>query len=519
MSKRIALAATLLWAGAASAADLTMALSSSPTSLDPQFHNLGANTNVAANMFETLIALDADMRVGPGLAVSWKHIDDLTWEFKLRPSAKFADGTPFTADDVIWSLNRPATEVNSPAGYTLFTRAITGKTAVDAHTVRLSTATPYPLMLTDLSAVFMVSKKATEGVATEEFSSGKGVMGTGPYKFVSYARDEKVQLVRNDGFDGKKAPWDHVTIRFIPNNAARLASLLAGDVAGIEGVPTPDLDQVKANKSLVFAQKISSRLIYLFVDSGRDDTPFVTAKDGSKLAKNPLTDVRVRRALSMAINRDAISSKVMSGLGYPANNLVPETLFGNDPTLKLPVNDLVAAKKLLTEAGYPDGFAMTIHAPNNRFVNDDKIAQAVGQMFSRIGIAAKVDAMPMASYAGRGAKSEFSIGLIGFGSQTGETSSTLRAIIMCSKPETGGGLFNWSHFCDPKVDALTNQALGTVDDKARLGLLRQAAHLAIDEGAIIPLHFQATTWAARKGITIVPRTDERTFAGTFEPGG
>ena len=517
MSKRIAIAAALLWAGAASAADLTMALSSSPTSLDPQFHNLGANANVAINMFETLTAMDADMRVGPGLAASWKRIDDLTWEFKLRPTAKFSDGTKFTAEDVIWSLNRPATEVNSPAGYTLFTRAIIGKVAVDAETVRLSTAAPYPLMVTDLSAVFMVSKQATEGVATEEFAAGKGVMGTGPYKFVSYARDEKVQFVRNDGFDGKKAPWDRVTMRFIPNNAARLASLLAGDVDGIEGVPTPDLDAVKANPKLVFAQKISSRLIYLYVDSGRNDTPFVTAKDGSKLAKNPLTDVRVRRALSMAINRDAISDKVMSGLGYPANNLVPESLFGHDPTLKLPVNDLVAAKKLLTDAGYPDGFALTLHAPNNRFVNDDKVAQAVGQMFSRIGIAAKVDTMPMASYAGRGAKSEFSIGLIGFGTQTGEVSSTLRAIIVCSKPETGGGLFNWSHFCDPKVDALTAQALGTVDDTARLGLLRQAAHLAIDEGAIIPLHFQATTWAARKGMTIVPRTDERSFAGTFLP--
>jgi peptide/nickel transport system substrate-binding protein len=330
---------------------------------------------------------------------------------------------------------------------------------------------------------------------------------------VSFARDEKVQVTRSATYDGKRAPWDNATLRFIPNNAARLASLLSGDVDGIEGVPTPDLDTVKANPKLVFGQKISGRLIYLFVDSGRDDTPFVTAKDGKKLAKNPLSDVRVRRALSMAINREAISSRVMAGLGYPA------TLFGNDPTLKIPPNDLDAARKLLAEAGYPDGFALTVHAPNNRFVNDDKIAQAVAQMFSRIGITAAVDTMPMASYAARGAKSDFSIGLIGYGAQTGESSSTLRAIIACAKPETGGGLFNWSHFCDPAVDALVGKALTTVDDPARLDLLRRAAHLAVDEGAIIPLHFQATTWAARKGITIVPRTDERTFAGTFLPGG
>ncbi len=518
MSKRIAFAAALLWAGTASAADLTMALSSSPTSMDPQFHNLGANANVAANMFEPLVAMDGDSRIGPGLAMSWRLVDELTWEFKLRPTAKFSDGTKVTADDVVYSLNRPPSLVNSPAGYVIFTRAITGKTVVDTETVRLSTATPYPLLVSDLSAVFMMSRKAAEGVPTEAFATGKGVVGTGPYKFVSYSRDEKVQVTRSETYDGKRAPWDNATLRFIPNNAARLASLLSGDVDGIEGVPTPDLEQVKANPKLVFGQKISGRMIYLFVDSGRDDTPFVTGKDGKKLAKNPLADVRVRRALSMAINREAISTRVMAGLGYPTNNLVPESLFGNDPTLKIPPNDIDAAKKLLAEAGYPDGFALTVHAPNNRFVNDDKIAQAVAQMFSRIGITAAVDTMPMASYAARGAKSEFSIGLIGYGAQTGESSSTLRAIIACSKAETGGGLFNWSHFCDPNVDALVAKALTTVDDPARLDLLRRAAHLAVDQGAIIPLHFQATTWAARKGITIVPRTDERTFAGTFLPG-
>jgi peptide/nickel transport system substrate-binding protein len=243
----------------------------------------------------------------------------------------------------------------------------------------------------------------------------------------------------------------------------------------------------------------------------------VTARDGSKLPRNPLADERVRRAISMAINRDAIAERVMAGLGYPTANLVPETLFGFDPSLKLPKFDPEGARKLLAEAGWPDGFAMTITGPNDRLVNDAQIVQAVAQMLTRIGIAPKVETYPMAAYAPRGAKGEFSFGLIGFGSQTGESSAILRAIIACADPKTGGGLYNWSFYCNRQVDADLNQALATVDDRARLALLRKAANIAISEEAILPMHFQATTWAARKGIAIEPRTDERTFAASFRP--
>jgi len=225
----------------------------------------------------------------------------------------------------------------------------------------------------------------------------------------------------------------------------------------------------------------------------------------------------VRHALSMAINREAIADKVMNGLGYPTANLVPETLFGYDPSLKVEKFDPEGAKKLLAEAGYPDGFGLTINGPNDRLVNDAQIVQAVAQMYSRIGIAAKVETAPMASYASRGAKGDFSFGMIGFGSQTGESSSILRAIIACADPKSGGGLYNWSHYCNPLVDQALGQALQTVDDAGRLALLQKATNLAITTEAIIPLHFQATTWAARQGIAIEPRTDERTFAASFKP--
>eukprot|EP01037_Dinobryon_pediforme_P005953 gene5953-6024_t len=511
------LAALLLTTAPSLAADLRLAQSSSPSAMDPQFHNLAANLSVSQNIFDSLVRMNPDSQLTPGLAESWQRVDDQTWVFHLRPNVRFHDGKPLTAADVIWSLDRPATLVNSPAGFGLYTRAIASKTAIDDHTVRITTNEPYPLLLSDLSTIFIVSRTATEGLATEDFAKGRGVTGTGPYRFVSFLRDDRVELAPNPESWDARPQWDHVTLRFIPNNAARLAALLSGDVDAIEGVPTSDLAAVKADPKLVFAQKVSGRLVYLYVDSGRDDTPLVTAKDGSKLPHNPLTDVRVRQALSLAINREAITQRIMAGLGYPTANLVSEKLFGHDPSLAVPKYDPDAAKKLLAEAGYPDGFGLTINGPNDRLVADAQILQAIGQMFARIGIATKVETLPMSAYAPRGAKGDFSVGLIGFGAQTGESSSTLRALIACTDAKTGGGLYNWSHYCNQDVDAFLQQALRTVDDDARRSLLQKAANLAVSTGAIIPLHFQATTWAARKGIAITPRTDERTFAASFTP--
>lgn len=522
MTSRIkfAAAALALLCGsiAAHAADLRVALSSSPTAMDPHFHNLGANLNVSQNIFDTLVRMDADSRLLPGLADSWKLIDDQTWEFHLRPNVTFHSGTKLTTADVLFSLDRPATLINSPAGFAIYTRAITAKSTIDASTFRLTTNGPYPLLLSDLSTIYILSKAAASAVTTEDFAHGKGMDGTGPYRFASFLRDDRVELLRYDAAWTGKPDWDRVTLRFIPNNASRLAALLSGDVDAIEGVPTTDLAAVKQNAKLVFAQKISGRLVYLYVDSGRETTPQVTAKDGSKLPKNPLADERVRHAMSLAINRAAIADRIMSGLGYPTGNLVPETLFGYDPSLTIPAYDPDAAKKLLADAGYPDGFAITVNGPNDRLVNDTQIVQAIGQMLARIGIAAKVETAPMATYASRGARGEFSLGLIGFGSQTGESSSILRAIIACQNPQSGGGLYNWSHYCNHQVDETLAQALRTVDDPTRLALLQKATNLAMTAEAIIPLHFQATTWAARTGITIEPRTDERTFAASFRPG-
>ncbi len=498
------------------AQEFKLAMSSPPTSLDPHFYNVFPNLNVSDHMFETLVTMDADSRIIPGLAESWTLVNNLTWELKLRKGVKFHDGSEMTADDVMWSLDRPATIVGSPGKFDVYTKAIINKKIVDAYTIRLTTKEPYPLMLPDLSAIYIVSKKATQGLTSDDFSSGKGMVGTGSYKFVKFLRDDRIEMDRFDGYWGKKAgKWSKMTLRFIPNGATRIAALLAGDVQALENVPTPDVARIRSDTNLTMMSKVSHRLIYLYLDGTRDKSPFITDKDGKPMDKNPLKDIRVRKAISMAINRDAIKDRVMEGLSQPTANLVPITLFGHNPELKVMKYDPDMAKKLLTEAGYPNGFGVTIQTPNNRYVNDEKITQTIAQMLSKIGIAAKVEGMPMSIYASRGIKREYSMGLLGWGAQTGEVSSPLRAIAACDEPEKGFGGNNYLKYCNPKVNEILGKAMNTVDDKVRLKLLQDATALVINDAEIIPIHQQVTTWAMKKNITYIPRTDERTHAYDF----
>lgn len=510
-------ASATLWSSVALAADLKLAVSSPISSVDPHYQNLVPNNAVAAHIFDTLVMMTADAQIVPALAESLKSVNDTTWEVKLRKGVKFHDGSDFTAEDVVFSLDRPVTVVKSPAPFTIYTRAITEKKIIDPYTLEFKTATPYPLLPNDLAQVSIVSKKAALNAPSEDFNSGKAAVGTGPYKFASYAQDERIELAANPNYWGGKPAWDKVSYRFIPNNGARVAALLAGDVDAIDQVPTQDLDRIRKDPKLSFAEKASLRIIYFYIDSGRDNPPFMATKDGAPLGKNPFKDARVRKAFSMAINRDAIRDRIMDGLSFASSQFVPPPLRNNEPGFENVPFDPDGAKKLLADAGYPDGFSLTIHAPNNRFVNDDKIAQAVGQYLSRIGIKTAVDAMPMAVYATRGAKAEFSFGLIGWGAQGGEVSSTLRAIIACADKDKGFGQFNWSNYCNPKVDELLVKALATMDDAQRLKTLNEASKMAANDGAIIPIHFQATTWAARKGLAVETRADERTLAMSFKP--
>jgi peptide/nickel transport system substrate-binding protein len=510
-------AAALAMPGAARAQEFKLAMSSEPNSMDPHYHNLFSNINVSEHVFESLVKLDADSRIVPGLAESWRLVDPTTWEFKLRKGVKFHDGTDLTAEDVAYSLERPAQVANSPGPFTLYTKQIVGKEVVDAQTIRLKTAAPYPLMLNDLTTIYVVSKKNVQGIASEDFASGKGMVGTGPFRFVAFKRGDRVELARNDAYWGGKPAWEKVTMRFIAADPTRIAALLSGDVDAIENVPTADLPKIRSNPNVNFFQKVSHRVIYFTLDQGRDQTPFAADKAGKPLDRNPFKDVRVRQAVDKAINRQAISERVMEGLSLPTANLVPAPMFGNNPALKVTPYDPDGAKKLLADAGYPDGFALTIHGPNNRYVNDDQILQAVAQMLTRVGIQTRVEAMPLATFFPRANKKEFTMALVGWGAQTGEASSPLRSILATIDTEKGMGTVNYGFYSNPKMDALLAEALRTTDDGKREKLLQETVAVAVQDVGLVPIHHQFTTWATRKGFAYVPRTDERTYAWQFRP--
>jgi len=500
----------------AAAQDFKMAMSSPPTSMDPHFQNITTNANVIEHMFEPLVRRDENGKFVAALAESWSLVNGLTWEFKIRKGAKFSDGSLVTADDVVYSLDRPSTIKNSPSSFNLFTKAIINKKAVDANTVRLTTGQPSPLLPSDLINLIIVSKKATEGLVSDDFATGKGMVGSGPYKFVRFLRDDRVELERNDNYNGpNKSPWATVTIRFISNPSTRLAALLSGDVHAIENVPTPDIERVRKDPNLNLVTKTSERMVFLFAD-WREKSPFVTDKSGAVLPKNPLKDVRVRQALSMAINRDAIKDRVMEGLSEPTENLAIPGSSGYNTALKVQKFDAEGAKKLLATAGYPDGFGLTVHGPNNRLVNDEKVAQTIAQMFTRVGIDSKVETMPMAVYGPRGGKNEFSVALIAWGGSN-DLTSPMRALIACEDPAKGLGVVNWSKYCNPKVDEILSKALVTMDDAARSKMLQEAAALMSNDVALIPLYFQVSAWAVKKNISYTGRGDERTYAYNFKP--
>ena len=505
----------LLTIDCASAADLSIAVGADVTSIDPHYHNLTPNNNIAEHIFETLVTKDPKSQLKPALAVSWKALDDLTWEFTLRKGVKFHDGSDFTAADVIFSLERPALVPNSPSPFTLYTNQITEKTVVDPLTVRLKTATPYPLMPNDMGTVFIVSSKAAKGASTADFDSGKATIGTGPFRFDRYIKGDRIELTRNDTYWGAKPVWDKVTFRVIPSDPSRVAALQAGDVRAIESVPTADLARLSKDPAITISRTVSHRLIFLHLDTSRDRSPGVTDKSGKPLDKNPLKDVRVRRAMSKAINRHAIVERTMEGAAVATGQLMPEGMFGYVPSLKPEPFDADGARKLLAEAGYPDGFAITLHGPNDRYVNDDQICQAIAQMLSRIGIQTRVETLPSAVYFTRANKLEFSLMLVGWASDTAEASSPLKAQLATFDPKKGMGTANRGRYSNPKMDAVLGVALATVDDAKREKLLQQATEIAINDLGIIPLHHQVNLWGMRKGIVYTPRTDERTLAHEF----
>ena len=499
--------------------ELTVATPHDP-SVDPHWLYLGPNAAYSRYLFERLIDRDENANIVPRLAESWKNIDDLTWEFNLRKGVKFHDGSDFTADDVIFTAKRAQNVPKSPSGFGTYLK---GKEfiKIDSHTIHIKTKKPYPLMPNDIMTVKIISKKNGEGASTGDYNSGKAVIGTGPYKFVEWVPGDKIVLKANKDYHGAGTgmpQFENVLFKPIKSGPARIAALLAKDVDFIDNVPPLNVGKMKKNSSVKLNSGPSNRVIYLHMDQFREDSPHISAIGGGKI-KNPLMDVRVRKALSLAINRDAMVAKVMEGIAVKAGQLLPAGFHGVSTKMKPDPYDPDAAKKLLKEAGYGNGFEMTIHGPNDRYINDAKIAEALAQMFSRIGIKAKVETMPKAVYfkrASRGGPNkspEFSFMVLGWGAGSGEASSPLRALLHTYDKSIGMGRANRGRHSDPAVDKLVQKALGTVDSDARGKLLAEATEIAVGKNyGVIPIHYQMNTWASKSGCSYTPRTDERTIA-------
>jgi peptide/nickel transport system substrate-binding protein len=497
------------------AAELKVGLAAPPSSIDPHFHNLSPNNALLSHIFDRLVHQDANQSLIPGLAESWKALNDTTWEFKLRKGVKFHDGSPFTADDVLCSFKRAPNVPNSPSSFGAALRAKTAE-KVDEYTIVVKTGEPQPLLPNDLSSIAIVSKSAGCDAKTEDFNSGKAAVGTGPFKFVEYVPGDRIVMAVNEAYWGGKSIWDKVTFRPITSGPARVAAVLAGDVDLIEDVPTADIAKLSKDDRVSISQTVSNRVIYFHLDHFREISPFITAKDGSAI-KNPLRDQRVRLAISKAINRDAIVERVMEGSAIAAGQLLADKFFGTSKSLKPEKYDVEGAKKLLKEAGYEGGFKMKIHGPSGRYVNDAKIIEVAAQMLTRIGIETSVETMPPAVFFRRASSGgpdnvpEFSFILVGWGSDTGETSSPLRTLLYTVDPAKGTGAANRGRYSNRELDKLVDAALATVDDEKRGGLLGKASEVAIGDLGIIPLHYQLSVWATRKGLKIVPRANEYTL--------
>jgi peptide/nickel transport system substrate-binding protein len=518
LASRVAAALfTAILAFNAQAQDLRIGLASEPTSMDPHYHNLSPNNSLLSHVFESLVDQDERQRLQPGLAESWKAIDDTTWEFKLRRGVKFHDGTPFTADDVLFSFERAPNVEGSPASFAIYSRGKT-LTKVDDHTVHIKTAAPYPLMPNDVSQIFIISRKHGTGARTPDYNSGKAAVGTGAFRYVEYTPGNRIILQRSEDYWGTKPQWARVVFRGIKSSPSRVAALLAGDVDLIEQVPATDMERLKKDPKLTIEQIVSNRIMYLHLDHFRDDSPFVKAKDGGAI-RNPLRDRRVRTAISKAIDRDAIVTRVMEGVAIKAGQLLPEGFFGVSKKLPPVAYDPNGAKKLLAEAGVPNGFRLTIHSPNDRYPNDAKIAEAIGQMLTRAGIDTQVVTMTSgvffreASSGGPDKTPKFSLILAGWGSGTGETSSPLKSLLATFDSQKGMGGANRGRYSNPEVDKLIDEALATVDDAKRQDLLARAAEVAIEDVGIVPLHYVVNVWAMRKGFSYKARADEYTLAG------
>ena len=504
-----------LLAPAAFAQSLVLGTKLELNTLDPHFFNAFPTGSSHMMIYDPLVYVDPNQQLQPALATSWRVVDDTTWEFKLRRGVKFHDGSDFTADDVIATFERVPNVPNSPNSFAQFVRGIASVTKQGEDTLIIKTKAPNPKLAFEMSRIFIVPAKVARTATTADFNSGKAAIGTGAYKVSEWVNGDRLVMVRNDAFWGPKEPWAKATEKVIAKDPTRVAALIAGELDAIDLPATADLPRLRADPRFKLTKGAAGLVHYIALDSARDVSPNVTAKDGKPLTSNPLKDPRVRKALSLAINRPLLADKLMEGSAQPASQLLPATYPGTSQKLKPDSFDLAKAQALLKEAGWGDGFRIVLTTTNDRYPNDAAVAQAIGQMWSRLGLKVEIEAVPGSIFFGRASKQEFSAFAAQYGSE--EAGAGIRALLMTPDPASGAGTANRTRYSNTKVDALTREALTQMDEGKRSAWLERAIEVAMEDQAIIPVFYPIFDYASKKNLTVTHRPERRFNAGMIRP--
>ena len=509
----LAAAALALACGLTQAVTLRVADVGDVQSMDPHSLNETLQLSFTASVYEALVGRDKKMALVPLLATKWVQKTPTVWRFDLRHGVKFHDGTPFTADDVVFSFKRAAGDGSDMKGYT---STFTAVRKIDDYTVEIETNAPYPILPDVITNVYVMSKKwCEENKAEKPVDRRKGIEntasfkanGTGPFRLKERQPSARTVLARNFGYwDKIESNVDEVVFTPIGNDATRAAALLTGEIDVMEPVPLQDVERIKGAGNFTVLQGPELRTIFLGMDQKRDELLFSNVK-----GKNPFKDKRVRQAFYQAIDIDTIKARVMRNASTPTALMVGPGVrgFQADMNKRLPY-DTEAAKKLLAEAGYPAGFEVAMNCPNDRYVNDAAICQAVAANLARIGVKINLQTETKNTYFPKILRRDTSFYLLGWTPSTGDAHDALSALL-ATPTDKGQGQFNLGAYSNPKLDELVAKVQSETDEKKRNEYIREAFKVHADDIGHIPLHQQALAWGFNNRVTLTQLPDNRMF--------
>ena len=524
MIKRLLGASALalcLAATAVQAASLRWGAQNDILTLDPHSQNHATTNAILMHSYEGLTRYSKDYKIEPALATSWQQISPTQWRFNLRRNVKFHDGSPFTADDVLFSFER----IKQPQGtMQIYVTGIKEIKKVDDYTVDVFLDAPVPILLRNIVDFRIMSKawstknnslKVQDYKAREDTFASRNTNGTGPYIINGWAPDQRIVMSDNPAWWGKKdGNVDRVNYTPIKADATRVAALLSGELDMVTDLPTQDVARLKQNPNLKVLEGPEVRTIFIAMDQFSPELKYSNVK-----GKNPFKDVRVRRALNMAVDRAAIQRTIMRGLSIPTTIMVAPGVNGNMPQYdKATPVDIEGAKKLLAEAGYPNGFEFQLNCPNNRYVNDEEICQALVGMWAKIGVNVKLAAEPMASFIAKVQNFDSSAYMLGWGVATYDALYSLQSLVR-TRTTGADGNFNFGRVSDPALDKIIDASKTETDTAKRDQLLKDALRMTSEQAYYVPLHHQMRPWAMKKEVTTVHRSDDRPEARFTSVGG